>query len=612
MASRLEILISAKDKATKTLRGVSKTLKALNSVAKKSGRLLSNVFGKVKDSVFNLKTAILSLSGVAGFVGLTKSILKTGGAFEDYKATLKVVLGTQEKANKAFAWVKKFAKETPFNVDQLTASFVKLSAYGIDGTKVMRTLGDTAAGMGKDINMAVEALADAQTGEFERLKEFGIKAVQITKSNAKAMGATMKDVGQTALSFTDKIGKQQIKVIDRNNRKMITSTLLAIWNERYAGAMEERSKTMNGMLSNLGDSWTNFKNLVAEKLLPIIKEKLTSVLDKLKEWNKDGTLENWANGLADGIGKVLTFLSEFIGSFTKDFELLGKKFSKFTQDMTDAVEAGKSWGKATQDAIYTVMTALGLMEATTLKTLTGIDTEQDKTFKNMQDSITTVVDFFGHLNDTLVLIKAVCLDVGKVVHWVLKGLVNKFQNGIKWAKMLWNFLKKISGWKPPKVKPPEVKSPEKEGGGDSEETEETEETRQKTRVASEPRGLSPEAIQLQNLKVSAAQEKSKNWGNWSSKKKGSRASGGGVDANQPYMVGEQGAEMFTPTTSGVITPSVGNVTNVTNIFTAATAHGINNALASRGDGGSRSGRNAINVSKSRSAGGHGNLSGGRR
>lgn len=52
--------------------------------------------------------------------------------------------------------------------------------------------------------------------------------------------------------------------------------------------------------------------------------------------------------------------------------------------------------------------------------------------------------------------------------------------------------------------------------------------------------------------------------------------------------------------------------NVTNIFTAATAHGINNALDSRGDGGSRSGRNAINVSKSRSAGGHGNLSGGRR
>ncbi|MEO2043167.1 MAG: hypothetical protein ABGX43_01075, partial [Nitrospinaceae bacterium] len=456
------------------------------------------------------------------------------------------------------------------------------------------------AGMGKDINMAVEALADAQTGEFERLKEFGIKAVQITKSNAKAMGATMKDVGQTALSFTDKIGKQQIKVIDRNNRKMITSTLLAIWNERYAGAMEERSKTMNGMLSNLGDSWTNFKNLVAEKILPLIKERLTGVLEKIKEWGADGTLENWADGLAEGIANVITFLSEFVGSFTKDFELLGKQFNKFTLDMTGAIETGKLWGETTKNAIYGVMTALGLMDAKTLETLTGISTETNSTFKTLVEQIDSAKDAF----DGILTILGV---IGKTITFVVDSVVTQIKLVIAVAKLLWAILKKISGWKSP-----EVKLPEKDGGGDSEETEETEETRQKTRVASEPRGLSPKAIQLQNLKVSAAQEKSKNRGNWSSKKKGSRASGGGVDANQPYMVGEQGAEMFTPTTSGVITPSVGNVTNVTNIFTAATAHGINNALDSRGDGGSRSGRNAINVSKSRSAGGHGNLSGGRR
>ena len=37
-------------------------------------------------------------------------------------------------------------------------------------------LPNTASAMGKIVEQFVEAVADASTGEFERLKEFGIKA----------------------------------------------------------------------------------------------------------------------------------------------------------------------------------------------------------------------------------------------------------------------------------------------------------------------------------------------------------------------------------------------------------------------------------------------------
>jgi hypothetical protein len=37
-------------------------------------------------------------------------------------------------------------------------------------------LGDLASSQAKDFDQLVEALLDAQTGEFERLKEFGVKA----------------------------------------------------------------------------------------------------------------------------------------------------------------------------------------------------------------------------------------------------------------------------------------------------------------------------------------------------------------------------------------------------------------------------------------------------
>jgi len=89
---------------------------------------------------------------------------------------------------------------------------------------------------------------------------------------------------------------------------------------------------------------------------------------------------------------------------------------------------------------------------------------------------------------------------------------------------------------------------------------------------------------------------------------GTRASGGGVMANQPYLVGERGAETFTPTTSGRISPNAGGSSNVTNIYTNATAHGINNALGSRADNVSRGARVGMNIARATGMGGYGNLS----
>ena len=76
---------------------------------------------------------------------------------------------------------------------------------------------------------------------------------------------------------------------------------------------------------------------------------------------------------------------------------------------------------------------------------------------------------------------------------------------------------------------------------------------------------------------------------------GTRASGGGVSAGSSYMVGERGAELFTPTTSGSISPSASSSTSITNIYTSASAHGIDTALASRGDSISRGSRVGLSV-----------------
>ena len=88
---------------------------------------------------------------------------------------------------------------------------------------------------------------------------------------------------------------------------------------------------------------------------------------------------------------------------------------------------------------------------------------------------------------------------------------------------------------------------------------------------------------------------------------GSRASGGGVSAGSSYLVGERGAEVFTPTTSGTVSASASGMSYVTNIYTSASAHGIDSALASKGDSISRGSRVGLSVG-SLGGGGYMNLS----
>ena len=343
----MEILISVKDKASKAIRKVQTKLKKLGKVAKKVGSGMGKAFKGLIGTLFNLKTSVVALAGAAGLGALVKGIISTGMEFQNYNATLKVVLGSQEKANKAFDWLKDFAKKTPFDINTLSESFVKLAAYGIDGTKSMQSLGDAAAAMGKDIMMAVEAMADAQTGEFERLKEFGVKAIQITKANATRMGASLEQVGKTALAFTDKMGKEAFKIIDRNNRKQVTSTIQAIWNEKYKGAMEERSKTLDGMLNNLNDSWTQFKDRVAKKTMPLIEQRVKQFSETLDEHftNAGGAGEGWEKMLEVNIKRGTNYLTGFTAELVNEAYHQGNAFKKMKDDSEDWQKTGREHAK---------------------------------------------------------------------------------------------------------------------------------------------------------------------------------------------------------------------------------------------------------------------------
>ena len=177
-----------------------------------------------------------ALAGAFGATQFVNKLVDVQRQFDVLNASMITVTGSAAAAEREFAWLKDFAATTPFALDQVVGAFVRMSSLGLDPSRAaLESFGNTASAMGKNLNQMIEAVADASTGEFERLKEFGIRARQ--------QGETV------SLTF------QGVTTTIRNSSEEITRYLTEIGNNQFAGAMAERARTLDGAISNLADTW---------------------------------------------------------------------------------------------------------------------------------------------------------------------------------------------------------------------------------------------------------------------------------------------------------------------------------------------------------------------
>lgn len=143
---------------------MNETVKTLNRVSRDAQK----GFGPIMDKIGNgLK--VVGTAAATGFGALSVASVKGAASLEQYRNTLNVVMKDQKLAGETMAWAVDFANRTPFDTSSIVDATVKLQSYGMTAKNVMPQIGDMAAVMGKDLDQAVEAIADAQTGELERL-----------------------------------------------------------------------------------------------------------------------------------------------------------------------------------------------------------------------------------------------------------------------------------------------------------------------------------------------------------------------------------------------------------------------------------------------------------
>ena len=274
-----------------------------------------------RESLFSLQGALTAVAGSMAIKASFDWLVKGNADMETYQNTLAVVMGSQEKAIETLKWAQTFAAKTPFEIPQVVKATTRMSAYGLNAQKTLGIVGDMASVMGKDLMQAVEAVADAQTGEVERLKEFGITKKMI-QEQAKMLGA-------------NPINKQgQI-----TDQKAFNAALFSLMEKRYKGGMELQSKTFIGMLSNAKDFISSAGRTLGKPLFDSLKVGLGSTLEWMNKLQSSGAIDKAANELAY-VGKLIggVFVSSYKVAKT-NIDMISGKLTAFYSSHRPQIDA---------------------------------------------------------------------------------------------------------------------------------------------------------------------------------------------------------------------------------------------------------------------------------
>lgn len=273
----------------------------------RAGRDTENQTRRQATANQGLTSTLLRMAGayvsLRSVVGGFNAIVQQTRQFQILRANLETATGSVQGMEKAWSALVDFAAKTPFSLDQSVEAFTRLVNYGLTPSeRAMKSYGDTAAATSKQFTQMVEAVADAVNGEFERAKEaFNVKA---------------KNMGDT-VAFRFRGVTTEVK----NNAKAIEEYFIKLGEANFEGGMARRMETLDGAISNLGDTWNQLLFDLGN----------TGIADAAEEGIRD---------LTEALEELRAYINS--GAFEKDLEAWGEPWQAvFSSIATSAQDVGK-------------------------------------------------------------------------------------------------------------------------------------------------------------------------------------------------------------------------------------------------------------------------------
>jgi hypothetical protein len=406
-----EFIVRMRDYATSGLQRVAQTAGVANRQIDQTDqniRKTEKSTNILSSSMSKLKNIIVGVFAVAAVWNFTNKVIEARAEYEKFSAVLTNTFQSEAVGQGALNMLTKFAAETPYALNELTGAFVKLVNRGFNPTKdQLKEMGDLAASQGKGFDQLTEAILDAESGEFERLKEFGIKA--------------SKAGDQVSFSF-----KGVTKTVQANADAMRQAVLEYGNMTGVAGSMEAVSKTLGGKISNLGDQWDGFLVKIG------------------------GQSSGVFTGVLEMVGNAMDFLSAHLEDISTWFGILWSYITPVVDSLGHFIDIALGFDSASQalgffqGVMNSVLVVVGIFS-------TGLTTVIDL-LAPFADYIATAAVAYGLWNGVLAIHNALML--ANPTTWIIIsiialimviGMVMKYTSGwgeswkhtVNGAKLLW-------------------------------------------------------------------------------------------------------------------------------------------------------------------------------
>lgn len=261
----------------------------------------------ISNEMDKLKTMVTGFIAAYGGKKLWEMLIGSNAEMEQYTTSLEVMLGSTEKASAMIEKMREFAAKTPLTLDNVISGGTMLMSYGVDEDDLLDTmtkLGDLAGGNAEKMNRVTLAYGQM----LAKGKVTGEELMQMTEAGVPLQTALAKSIDVTGEEFSKMVSKGEVG-IDALNKAIAE---LTTGDGKFAGMMEKQSQTMQGMLSTLQDNVSEFFRKMGEGAFGEVKSALQEASDLLAEWEEDGTLDRWAQGVGVLLKNLIAFLKQAI------------------------------------------------------------------------------------------------------------------------------------------------------------------------------------------------------------------------------------------------------------------------------------------------------------
>jgi len=248
------------------------------------------------------RLAVQVTAGYLSFQGL-RSVLtdfvNTAVEFERARVQLNSLFGDAAKGEEAFAWVKQFATDTPFELQGVLTAFQTLKNFGLDPMGgAMQAVADQASRFG-GTQVQLQGISLALGQAWARQKLQGQDILQLINQGVPVWELLGKVTGKTTAELN------KMSEAGELGQEVITKFIAAM-GEAASGAALAQMETFGGKVSNVKDAWAQFLDQVAQTgALDEMKNAVDDLLNSTGDLADSGDLDSFAAQVGTSLASVI-------------------------------------------------------------------------------------------------------------------------------------------------------------------------------------------------------------------------------------------------------------------------------------------------------------------